>query len=277
MKLHITQTFGAYGVTERLRQDDFIDEMVAELLINGYTILPSKLPPEFVESLKATLDHVYEKQVSEIGSETDLARINDADIVRCALSYDADFLKVAASEALLEFSQRLLGSEFILLMQNGIINRPDRNNPQAKWHRDLNYQHWTSSKPLAVNALFCVDDFTAENGATFVLPGTQHISEFPTDGFASKFETQLSVPAGSYLVLDAMLFHRAGINRSTSARRAINHVIGLPFMAQQVDIPSAIARSGATPPDDPQIKKYLNYLWTPSTDAVSWRRKRLVH
>lgn len=268
-------TFDAYGVNERLRQDDFIDELVAELLVNGCTVLPSGFPSEFVESLKESLDSVYEQQVSEIGSEVDLASINDADIVRCALSYDPDFLKVATAEPLLELCRRFLGPEFILLMQNGIINRADRENFQAKWHRDLNYQHWTSSKPLAINALFCVDDFTTVNGATFVLPGTHHVAEFPTNTFASKFETQLTVPAGSYLVLDAMVFHRAGINRSGAARRAINHVIGVPFMAQQVDIPSALARGGRTPPDDPQTRKFLNYLWSPAADAVSWRRRRL--
>jgi len=268
--------FDSYGVIERLRQNDEIDELVAELLINGFAVLPGGFPAEFVESLKDSLDLVYAQQIVEIGSESELTKMNDADIVRCALSYHPDFLKVATAEPLLELCRRFLGPEFILLMQNGIINRPDRENQQAKWHRDLNYQHWTCSKPLAINALFCVDEFTIDNGATFVLPGTHNVAEFPTDRFTVKFERQLTAPAGAYLILDAMVFHRAGINRSGAVRRAVNHVIGLPFMAQQVDIPSAIAQAGGDPPSDPQIRRFLNYLWSPSADATSWRRRRLV-
>ena len=45
-----------------------------------------------------------------------------------------------------------------------------------------------------------------ENGATFVLPGTHHVTAFPPDRFVQKFETQIEAPSGSYIVLDAMLF-----------------------------------------------------------------------
>lgn len=38
--------------------------------------------------------------------------------------------------------------------------------------RPVLYQHYVSSSPLAVKALFCVDDFTHENGSTFVLPAS---------------------------------------------------------------------------------------------------------
>ena len=37
---------------------------------------------------------------------------------------------------------------------------------QSAFHRDLPYQHFTSSRPIAINALFCADEFTNENGAT---------------------------------------------------------------------------------------------------------------
>jgi hypothetical protein len=274
--VHDEQPAGAYGVLERLQQGDQIDEAVAELRINGYTVLDGGYSPEFIEALKLGLDRTYAKQVSEIGSESDLRALHDTDIARCMLSYESDYLDVATNPRLLELATRFLGPEFVLMMQNGILNRPDRENYQAKWHRDLNYQHWTSSKPMAINALLCIDEFTFENGATYVLPGTQHVAAFPTEGFAKKFEKQLAVAAGSYLILDAMVFHRAGINRSSNIRRAVNHVIGLPFMAQQIDIPSAMARMGANIPNDPAIQKYLNFRWSPAADATDWRKRRLT-
>ena len=185
------------------------------------------------------------------------------------LAYAPEFLEVATAPPLMKLAARVLGDEFLLLMQNGIINRSERENHQAKWHRDLNYQHWTSSKALAVNALFCIDDFTLENGATFVLPGTHHVPEFPTAGFTRKFERQIQAPAGSFLILDAMLFHRAGANRANGVRRAVNHVIGRPFMAQQIDLPSALERAGIEPSGDPAVRRYLGYRWSPARDVVT--------
>jgi ectoine hydroxylase-related dioxygenase (phytanoyl-CoA dioxygenase family) len=263
-----------YGVTERLSDGDPTDEAAAELRVNGYTVIPSALPDEFIRSLGVALDRTYARQVEEIGGEGVLHAMHDADIARCMLAYAPEFLQVATAPPLMKLAARALGKEFVLLMQNGIINRPERENYQAKWHRDLNYQHWTSSKSLAINALLCIDDFTFDNGATFVLPGTHQVSEFPSAAFARKFERQVQAPAGSFLILDAMLFHRAGVNRSNRPRRAVNHVIGRPFMAQQIDLPSALAGAGVEPPGDAAVRKYLGYRWSPARDVADWRRRR---
>lgn len=271
-----TGSYEAYGVTERLSDGDPTDEAVAELRINGWTVIPSALPVEFVRNLGVALDRAYAQQVDEIGGESALHAMHDADIARCMPAYAPEFLEVATAPPLMKLATRMLGNEFLLLMQNGIINRPARENYQAKWHRDLNYQHWTSSKALAINALLCIDDFTLENGATFVLPGTHHVSEFPGAAFTHKFGRQVQAPAGSFLILDAMLFHRAGANRTSRVRRAVNHVIGRPFMAQQIDLPSALARAGVEPPGEPAIRKYLGYRWSPARDVTDWRARRTV-
>ena len=276
MKAMPTQTqHGTHGVVERFRADDIYDEVAAELRVNGYATLDGGFAPGFVRGLRAGLERAYAKQVDDIGGDEVLRRMGDADIARCVLAYEPDFIAVAAAPPLIELAKRVLGPEFVLLQQNGIINRPDRKNALAQWHRDLSYQHWTSSKPLAINALFCVDDFTVENGATFVLPGTHHVTAFPPDRFVQKFETQIEAPSGSYIVLDAMLFHRGGINRSAGVRRGVNHVIGLPFMAQQIDIPSAVAGTGARIPDDDAVRKYLGVRWAPASSVTDWRSRRM--
>lgn len=264
-----------YGVTERLSNDDPTDEAVAELRINGCTVIPSGLPAEFVCNLGVALDRAYARQVEEIGGESALHAMHDADIARCMLAYAPEFLTVATAPPLMKLAARVLDGEFVLLMQNGIINRPEREHYQTKWHRDLNYQHWTSSKSLAINALLCIDDFTVDNGATFVLPGTHHVAEFPGSAFAHRFERQIQAPAGSFLILDAMLFHRAGTNHTIHLRRAVNHVIGRPFMAQQIDLPAAFASPGVEPLDDPMVKKYLGYRWSPARDVTDWRTRRI--
>ncbi|MES2282777.1 MAG: phytanoyl-CoA dioxygenase family protein [Pseudomonadota bacterium] len=265
----------AYGVVEHLPAVDGISEHFANLLVNGYTVLDSGFSDAFLDRIREKMDLIYGTQVADLGGANNMAQIFDTDIARCLLSYDADFIDVACATALREVCERYLGPEFVLMQQNGVTNRPERENYQKKWHRDLSYQHWTSTRPIAMNALLCVDEFTCVNGATHVLPATHHIPPLPTPGFVARNELQIPAPRGAFIVMDAMVFHRAGWNQSSSPRRGINHLIGLPFLAQQIDVPSAIARKGAMVPQDPWIRKYLGYRWAPALDADDWRRRRL--
>lgn len=165
----------------------------------------------------------------------------------------------------------ILGQSILLIMQNAIINRPSAVNYQSRWHRDLNYQHWTSSKPLALNALFVIDPFTVESGCTHVLPGTHLRSEFPSEEFVLKHESPAVAEPGSVIIMDSMIYHRSGKNSSNYARRAVNHVIGLPFMSQQIDIPKYVGPRLAT---DDFARGFFGYRWNPATSAKDWRNAK---
>ncbi len=84
----------------------------------------------------------------------------------------AVFLRLATHPKLAEVLGKLIAGKYVLNQQNGVVNPPGESYNQASWHRDLPHQHFVSSSPLAVNALFCLDDFVAANGATFVLPAS---------------------------------------------------------------------------------------------------------
>ena len=129
----------------------------------------------------------------------------------------------------------LIKGSFYLNQQNGIINPTGNTYNQGMWHRDLPYQHFTSSSPLGINALYCVDDFTIENGSTFVLPSTHKVTKFPSEIFVEQNAKQITAKAGSYIVLDCMIFHSGGINNSSNDRRAVNHVFTIPHIKKQID------------------------------------------
>jgi ectoine hydroxylase-related dioxygenase (phytanoyl-CoA dioxygenase family) len=173
---------------------------------------------------------------------------------------------------MLEVPKMILGEQVLLLMQNGVINRPDRIQVQTGWHRDLNYQHWVSSKPLALSALVCLEDFNYETGGTAFLPSSHKFEAFPSDALVSQTQYVPSAPAGSVIIFDAMTFHRAGINRSNRVRRAINHVIGVPILSQQISIPSMLS----APPSDEWLRSYLGYRWSPATSVKDWRQAKLA-
>ena len=85
-------------------------------------------------------------------------------MARCLIGYDDSFAALAAHPAIVAVLTRLLGDYFVLMSQNGVINDPADDHYQVTWHRDLNYQHFVSSRPLAVSALYCIDEFSEETG-----------------------------------------------------------------------------------------------------------------
>ncbi len=261
-----------HGVLNRTDPTGAVDLHVEELRYEGFTLLPSGLSADELADVRERLDDVYARQAEELGGNDALSRCNDTDVARCPLAYDEVFLRIAANVNLLAVVERLLGSNFILMQQNGLLTRPAAENYQVRWHRDLSYQHWTSSEPLAINALLAVDEFTMQAGATFVLPASHHKQEFPSDEYVLRHERVLEAPPGTFLVLDGMVFHRAGRNLSGRPRRAVNHLIGRPFMGQQFDLAAMLGDRYA---NDAFLSRYLGYRWRPQPDVVSWRTQHM--
>ena len=266
-------TIPTHGVTLRGIASTAVDRCVEELRFLGCALVPSGLTSGEIAVLRDQLDAVYDRQVAEIGGVGAMTRCNDLDVARCPLVYCEAFVQVAANANLLAVVARLLGDQFMLLQQNGLLNRPANENYQARWHRDLSYQHWVSSQPLAINALLALDDFTVESGATCILPGSHHREEFPSDEYVARHERSLEAPAGTFLVLDGMLFHRAGRNVAGRPRRGVNHLIGRPFLAQQFDFSAMLGDRYA---DKELLSRYLGYRWRPQRDVVAWRTHRMA-
>lgn len=261
-----------YGVAADRRQDGGHERIQEELLVRGFSVIESVLDETEIVELIDAMDRIYRKQCEEVGGEDQLRRINDADIVRCLLAYDESYMRLATHPALMSVIKSVLGENFVILMQNGIINRPDRKQFQTAWHRDLNYQHWVSTRPLALSTLVTLEDFKEKTGGTAFLPSSHRFENFPSDQFIRNGQVTPQVPKGSFIVFDSMTFHRAGVNRSDRIRRGVNHVFGAPILSQQVDIPAMLGRDA---PDDPWLAGFLGYRWNPVQDVAAWRRRKI--
>jgi len=248
-----------------------MDLRLEELTRVGYTVLDSGLDDDAIDELRSQLGSVYARQRAELEAAS-LDASDDADVARCLLAYDNCFFRLAANPALLDFCRHVFGDSFVLLQQNGVINRPSREHYQLRWHRDLPFQHWTASKPVAIAALFCVDEFAEATGGTYALPASHGYEEFPSDAFVRSHQQVMTAPAGSFVVMDAMMFHRAGKNSSDRVRHGINHLIGRPFLAQQIDLPRVLRGAHS---EDPFLARYLGYTWNPAESVESWRAARM--
>jgi ectoine hydroxylase-related dioxygenase (phytanoyl-CoA dioxygenase family) len=257
----------SYGIAEARLPADQVEVHLEEIEVRGYTIVPSGLDAAALDDLRRRLDVLHGEDLAE-GSENFPA---DRDLIRCPLARDDAFLGAATLPAVVAIAERALGESIVLLQQNAILNQPVSEQFQSRWHRDLPYQHFVTSRRLAVNALLCVDDFTGESGGTVVLPGSHMFEGFPSAGLVAKEERVAEAPAGSVIMMDALLFHRAGANITQGVRRGINHLIGRPFLAQQIDIPRQLNGRHA---EDPFLARYLGYRWNPAVDVQTWRNAR---
>lgn len=264
--------FRFYGIKEANALASDVDRHVEEITVNGFTVVESALDDSQLNETRRRIDEVYQYQAKEVGGAPNLARINDELVARCLLAYDEFFLATATNPKVLAILEKLLGDYVTILQQNAIINMPGNKNYQSSWHRDLSYQHFIASRPLAVSALFCIDDFSEATGGTYMLPASHKVERFPSKEFVQKHERVVNAAAGSVLVFDSMLFHRGGLNRSDHPRRGLNHMYALPFIKQQISFPRMLNGKYR---EDQFLSKFLGYESEPEESVVQWRAKRL--
>ena len=236
----------SYGILLQNQHESTFDEAVEQVKNIGYAVINSGYNLPTLQSIADKFNHTRESYI-KTHSETYLKALNEFHAIRSPLTHgDEAFLRLALNDNLLSILKKLMHGKFILNQQNGIINPPQDTYNQAAWHRDLPYQHFITTRPLAINALFCIDDFTVENGATFVLPASHKSEAFPSSQYIQQNAIQVEAKAGSFILLDCMVFHAGGYNTTRSERRAVNHVYNIPYFKQQINIPINMRNASLT-------------------------------
>ena len=228
----------SYGILQQNLSNSVLDEVAEQVRNLGYAIIDSGYTAPELRKYSEEFNRTQEQYIETYG-ESNLRSLNEFYTIRSPLTHGGEeFLRLALNENVLLILQKLIPGKFILNQQNCVINPPQETYNQGAWHRDLPYLHFVSSTPLAINALFCVDDFTAQNGATFVIPASHKSEAFPSSSYIKKNAIQVEAKAGSFILLDCMVFHAGGFNNSHSARRAVNQAYNIPYFKQQINIPN---------------------------------------
>jgi ectoine hydroxylase-related dioxygenase (phytanoyl-CoA dioxygenase family) len=142
------------------------------------------------------------------------------------------FLRLAEHPRVMALVERLLMPNFLLSTLQSIRLHPGE---QAQaWHADDFF--YLMPRPhrlsLAVSVIWAIEDFTEDNGATEVIPGSHRWEkEHPDD--REHDIIQAVMPAGSAIVFDAALWHRGGANESSATRLAISPQYCQPWLRPQ--------------------------------------------
>lgn len=131
--------------------------------------------------------------------------------------------------------------------------------PAQPIHRDqwaFDFFPFPTGYEVQCNTIWAMCDFTEENGATRLVPGS-HRRE---DGLAFQPSDTIpaTMPAGSVLLYTGSLYHGAGANRSETTRCGLNLTYSASWLRQEenqyLSVPAEVAR---TLPED--LLRLLGY------------------
>ncbi|SHI39382.1 Phytanoyl-CoA dioxygenase (PhyH) [Roseomonas rosea] len=165
------------------------------------------------------------------------------------------------------------GAPFILHAFNPVCVDPGATSYVHAIHRDVR-THGGDFR-LMLNMLVMVDPFTLENGATYVLSGSQRCPQPPPEALFRDGAERLTGPAGSIVLFDSNLWHAAGENRSGTPRAALTLSFSRAFIKQQMDYPRFLG------PDygrrlSPEMRQLLGYNAMVPTSYEEFYRPRAL-
>jgi ectoine hydroxylase-related dioxygenase (phytanoyl-CoA dioxygenase family) len=210
------------GIRQRLDRD-------------GYVTLAAVLSDEQVQAVRARLAELLAAEGDRAGLEVHQEAGTDrlADLINKGPMFQPCFTdsRVLASMA------HVLGGDFGLSSLNFRAALPGRG------HQAL-HTDWGGPVPAGgyqvCNSIWLLDDFTAVNGATRVVPGSHRSGTvprvaMPDPAAAHPDEVLITGQAGTVVIFNSHLWHGGTLNRSDRPRRALHSYFTRRGNPQQLD------------------------------------------
>ncbi len=144
----------------------------------------------------------------------------------------------------LDIVDRLLQPNYLLTACQAIHLLPGET--EQALHFDDGFYSIPRPRPsVSISTIWAVDDFTADNGATEVIPGSHRWGDGEIPEAGDPRIRPVAMPAGSVVVFHGTLWHRGGANRSAAPRCALSPQYCQPWARQQENMILAVgARAG---------------------------------
>ena len=207
---------------------DFDNEMRS----NGWAVFPSALGQVEVAEMRADClkwikkcgDLQVRAGLNEGGDGTAHHTIGGND------SLDAFFHKHMFHEYIEFFFS---GKPYIMHAANPVGGFPEASTYVHKIHRDV--QIVIPNYRVRLNMLVMLDPFTLENGATKIMPNSQGLKSAPTVLEFNSNCVSILGEAGTVVLFDSYLWHRAGFNSTSNPRVAFTLSYNPAFIKPQLD------------------------------------------
>lgn len=197
------------------------------LFDEGYVVVPDVLSAESLARIHEQLDPYLQ---GEYPGRNDFEGFQ-SERVYALLDKAPAVAELVAHPRTLALIDQVLQPNYLLSACLAIQLHPGET-AQA-WHYDDTFI--TLPKPrdsYSVSTIWAIDDFTADNGATEVLPGSHRWDATPVSGDRDD-GVVVEMAAGSVVVFLGTTLHRGGANRSAGRRLAITPQYCAPWARPQ--------------------------------------------
>jgi len=195
--------------TERRQLDEF-----------GYLVLPGLMSPELLERVRARVEELFIEEGEQAGSEfkTEPGARRLANLVNKGRVFE----EVILTTEVLDAMEHVLGPRFKLSSLN--VRSAD---PFSPCDQPLHADSGAIADELGYwvcNSVWLLDDFTPENGATRMVPGSHRWNRLPPPEMYEAHPEQELVTgkAGDVVIMNAHMWHGGTANRTAKPRRAMH-------------------------------------------------------
>jgi len=232
-----------------------VSAQIEEFYNVGYLLIPNVYRVELMSEIKTEF---YEREADfvEIQKKQGIYE-SVVDATHHTFILCRKMLMLLEKSRLTDFIDEFFQGESYILNTMGLSKiRPFSQVYTQNIHRDIRSFHGSTS--LWINTLIMLDDSTADNGATWVMPGSEELEKKPSESDFWASAKQIEGRCGDVLIFHGGLWHCAGQNKTNDTRHIITPFFSRPFIKQQLDYPKAFG-------DDfgricsPHIRQMLGY------------------
>ncbi len=223
-----------------------------EVRSEGYAIIEQLLSADEVRVIRGALQPWLQR---ERMGRNDFEGFR-TERVYALLAKEIEFARIVEHPTVLAVLDELLLPTY-LLSANLAINVHPGETPQG-FHRDNDGGPFSDKTQIhGVSTIWAFDDFTAQNGATEILPGSHRWTD-DRPAAEDPRAVPVTMSAGSVLIFTGAVYHRGGANRSNAPRLAITPQYCQSWMRQLENMVLAVPpeRAGCY---SPRVQALLGY------------------
>ncbi|WQF76323.1 Putative phytanoyl-CoA dioxygenase [Colletotrichum destructivum] len=203
-----------------------LDALIAHVEAHGYVVIPHAFAADeadeaHAEILRLAASPARAGPAGVQGGRNEFEGLRTRRIY-ALLDKSPVFHRFPLHPALLALNDHFLGPGFLLNAYHSVYIQPGES-PQALHHDDGYVGIPRPHPPFGTGVMIALDDFTATNGATVVIPGSHAWG--PDTGHANVPRREDTVPVvmpkGSAVFFLGTLWHGGGENTSARERRAL--------------------------------------------------------
>ena len=209
---------------------------------DGFVILENVVEPDLVAEIKEAL--IETEKTNYIGFRK--TRFEGRRTIRIynLLVHGTTFWKIPIHDAVLPFAEAVLDEELQLSSLSSITLCPGQE-AQGLHADDQLLPIPKPHQPFTLNCVWAISDFTEDNGATRIVPGS-HRSHDKPDYRLEADTIAAEMPAGSVICWHGSLWHAGGANRTSERRYTVGNYYCSGFFRpqenQQLGVPSSTAK-----------------------------------